>query len=444
MNNRDEHIVRSLRRWIQGDIDQKEENRLDRQAREDAFLGEALEGYRQFSGSEHQERLDRMRGQLHASTQKQKKRGGVLLTMPFRIAAAASVILVVGLFWWINPTTKAELAEAQQTEQLNSTSALQEETTTAAESAEPLNTPLAFESAKRETSTDSQPLSDPPELDSSFPDETTVAAIPEEIPEMEEEGQLLTKSEDRVLAFEARNSIESQKRAEFADSAPASPSPTDGVTIGGVKRVSSLGTRLVTGKVLDQSGFPLNGVLVVTPEDRIGTITDLDGQYELRLDSNVQKLDFEAAGYSTQRVNIGDTQDFVQVTLDEAEPLLDEVVVSGEKAKNRKRNKIKPLVSASSANLEVAKPSVSLRRFQRNLQRNLAYPQEAIDQNISGSVTLRFVILPDGRAANIKAISGPAELQQEAIRLIEQGPRWEITNGNGKSITFTYRLDFSL
>jgi TonB family protein len=231
---------------------------------------------------------------------------------------------------------------------------------------------------------------------------------------------------------------------EVLSSTPPAAPPADNFSIGGVKLQAPQGTRLVTGQVLDRSGTPLNGVLVVTPGDRTGTITNRDGQYEILLDSTAQKLEFQANGYSSQRIDISDTRDFVRVTLDETAATVDQVIATEASAKKSKSTKVNPTVSASAINLNIAKPEINLQRFERRLQRNLQYPQAAIDQAISGAVTLRFLILPDGRPVDIKAVSGPKELYEEAIRLIREGPKWEITNGGNKSVTFTYRLDFSL
>lgn len=455
MNNRDEHIVHSLRRWIQGDIDQKEENRLERQAREDAFLGEALEGYRQFPGSKHQQRLERMREQLQANTQQRKKRGGLLISMPYRIAAAAAVVLAVGLFWWLNPTVNTSLAASEQSEQTERAPFEQEASPEVAEeqitAAEPTGNNNPIPAPKPSTNAPSRTFADTQEGISSSKEEMEAdqSPIAQSAPAERKEPQVLSKATDSVLALqqnaEAQQKMRARVNEDVLTTSPASPAPppANDFAIGGVNLQAPQGTRLVTGQVLDRTGAPLNGVLVVTPGDRTGTITNMNGQYEILLDSTAQKLEFQANGYSPQRIDITDTRDFVRVTLDETAATLDQVIVAEEAAKKSKRDKVKPTVSASSINLNIAKPEISLRRFERQLQRNLQYPQAAIEQNIEGAVTLRFLILPDGRPVDIKALSGPEELYHEAIRLIQEGPKWEITNGGNKSVTFTYRLDFS-
>jgi protein TonB len=51
---------------------------------------------------------------------------------------------------------------------------------------------------------------------------------------------------------------------------------------------------------------------------------------------------------------------------------------------------------------------------------NIKYPETAYRQNISGKVTLRFVIEPQGRVSNIKVIQPVSGgCTQEAIRLLK-------------------------
>lgn len=460
MNDRDEHIVNSLRRWIDGDINQKEENRLDRQAREDSFLGEALEGYRQFPGSKHQERLERMREQLPSKTSNDKKRGGAIIPISFRIAAAAAVVLAVGLFWWLNPTVSTELAQAPQAQERSSESMADEAAPAVVEDQSP--EPGSIDDAERrivpereDAASTQQRLAAKQKEAQPAQEEVKPGSAPARTPndppveplaDRQLENAKLEESAEE-LQIAARSRSEAKIPAPAVSTPPAPPpAPAYDLTISETNQNTPQGTRLVTGQVFDRSGSPLDGVLVVTPGDRTGTITNVNGRYQILLDSTIQRLEFQRTGFSSQKIDLTDAQDFVRVTLDESEPVMDQMVQAetGAAAKKSKSDKVNPAVHASSLNLNIAEPEMNQKRFERYLRRTLEYPQAAIDQNISGSVTLRFTILPDGRVMNVQAIAGPNELRMEAVRLIENGPGWKITNGSDKSITFTYRLDFSL
>lgn len=89
-------------------------------------------------------------------------------------------------------------------------------------------------------------------------------------------------------------------------------------------------TTRISGTVTDQSsGDPLPGVNVVVDATQIGTITDLDGSYELALPIDNRTLLFTFLGYRTQEVEVPPGETVVNVQLEEDVLGLDEVVVTG-------------------------------------------------------------------------------------------------------------------
>lgn len=83
---------------------------------------------------------------------------------------------------------------------------------------------------------------------------------------------------------------------------------------------------LVTGTVVDAEGVPLFGVNIVSSETTTGTITDLDGTYEISVGEN-GSLIFSYTGYDSQTISVNG-QSVINVTM-KAGSLLDEVVVVG-------------------------------------------------------------------------------------------------------------------
>lgn len=68
------------------------------------------------------------------------------------------------------------------------------------------------------------------------------------------------------------------------------------------------------------------------------------------------------------------------------------------------------------------------------LQRNLRYPQRAIDQRIEGTVLLKFIVCQDGTVCDIQAVSGPEELRETAINVLKKTPNWVPALQNGKVV----------
>ena len=84
----------------------------------------------------------------------------------------------------------------------------------------------------------------------------------------------------------------------------------------------------ITGVVIDETGEPLMGAGVVVEGTSIGTVTGLDGDYELAVPADAQRLVFSFIGLSDLTVEIGG-RTRIDVTMKEDANFLDEVVVVG-------------------------------------------------------------------------------------------------------------------
>jgi TonB family protein len=73
--------------------------------------------------------------------------------------------------------------------------------------------------------------------------------------------------------------------------------------------------------------------------------------------------------------------------------------------------------------------------WQRFLNRNLRYPQEAIDnEEIHGAVVVQFVVDKEGNVSNVERVSGPEALGAEAVRVIKKSGRWTPAVQGGRQV----------
>jgi len=84
----------------------------------------------------------------------------------------------------------------------------------------------------------------------------------------------------------------------------------------------------ISGQINDENGMPLPGATVSIRDTKIGTITDFDGKFTLRLDANSKFLVVSSIGYQTQEFAIGNRTEF-KVSLKPSSEGLKEVVVVG-------------------------------------------------------------------------------------------------------------------
>ena len=72
--------------------------------------------------------------------------------------------------------------------------------------------------------------------------------------------------------------------------------------------------------------------------------------------------------------------------------------------------------------------------WQRYLNKNLRYPQDAIDNEIQGTIIVQFIVDKAGVVSDVEAISGPNELRDEAVRVIKKSGQWTPAVQNGRQV----------
>ncbi|RLC25484.1 MAG: SusC/RagA family protein [Deltaproteobacteria bacterium] len=96
----------------------------------------------------------------------------------------------------------------------------------------------------------------------------------------------------------------------------------------GKKQVLQQNQITITGKVTDETGSSIPGVNIAIKGTSIGTITNVDGNYNLQIDEPGAVLVFSFVGYTSQEITVGN-QTTINVTLVETAVSIDEVVTIG-------------------------------------------------------------------------------------------------------------------
>jgi len=74
--------------------------------------------------------------------------------------------------------------------------------------------------------------------------------------------------------------------------------------------------------------------------------------------------------------------------------------------------------------------------WQRYLNKNLRYPDEAQNNEIQGAVVVQFIVDKDGNVSDVQAVSGPEQggLREEAVRVIKKSGKWTPAIQNGRQV----------
>ena len=436
-----------LRQWLAGETDRKAERQLSQQAMDDPFLAEALEGFQQFPESNHPRAIQQLKTRLRQRTGKKKRL--ISYTWP-RIAAAIALLLIAGATWWWTNSLQPEADMALKEE----TAPVIENQSDSSQEDAKLNLP------QDGTATETLPQAKPAEP-SKQPEKKTLPAPPgppsiakkeklaevrEAKPERTEEAPTETSFADVPPAAQEKQTIaentgrrdEAKEIAEVLDF-DLEAEEEIGTTIATIEKDSapppSSEKRLIIGVVKGIDGSPLIGANVSVKGTRQSTITDYDGRFSLEIDECMNNVVADYTGFKSQTLDVS-SADNVEFLLEEG-MVLDEVTVTGfEKARAKKTDATANRVSESAA------PKSGFKKFERYIRKNLRYPKAAKANNISGQVRLQFTVNQDGSLSDIIILQSLGYgCDAEAIRLLQEGPKWEINSFDGSVIT-SYVITF--
>ncbi|WPP51907.1 SusC/RagA family TonB-linked outer membrane protein [Catalinimonas niigatensis] len=141
----------------------------------------------------------------------------------------------------------------------------------------------------------------------------------------------------------------------------------------------------VRGRVLDQnSGEPLPGVNVIVKETTIGTVTNIEGEYNLNVPDGYNTLVFSSVGYAAQEITM-DGRTVINMELQEDVKSLSEVVVTGYTAQARRN-----ITSAVSTIAPEELTSVPATNLAQQLQGRAAGVTVGTDNTPGGGVAVRI------------------------------------------------------
>jgi len=191
--------------------------------------------------------------------------------------------------------------------------------------------------------------------------------------------------------------------------------------------VSAVATTTIRGKVTSaEDGTGLPGVNVIVIGTNTGTVTDMEGNYHLTVETPNPELSFSFIGLESTEVEVGDEKEIdVAMNLDVSQ--LSEVVVVGYGAENKTEEEI--------PTMEFAAPIGGRAAFKKYLEQSLRYPEQALENKIEGKVTVQFTVETTGKLTNFKVIKGLGYgCDEEVIRLIKKGPKWAATKRDDEPV----------
>lgn len=419
-----------IERYLRGELSPAEMHALEREALNDPFLAEALEGIEQTGRDKFLYDLHEIKRSVRDRSRVKSRRNGKSVRMwGWTSAIAASVLLiavsgflVVSLLRDQAARQQAQIAEA---EALLDTTSTKDTLSIVMPAERPVrklksdvlivdnqNNTLARPGtarARRDISKRTDGIRDD---DDSLHAEAVadkeaghVVSAAESVEESEENAE---KEESPAIVADLGSNADPVSRAAERQAGAVESKRTSGA---GLERKEEF----VIGKVVDSTGEPLPGVNVRIKGTNIGTVTNASGDFQLSLPAARPNVVFDFIGFETQEVEA--VNPIINVTMKEDVTALSEVVVTGYGVEKGDQ---------SNPTFRFAEPDGGKSVFRDYLNSAVQYPAEAVTSKTEGRVTVRFTVGANGQLSDFEVIKGIGSGCEDAlIRAIKEGPAWK-------------------
>ncbi len=198
-------------------------------------------------------------------------------------------------------------------------------------------------------------------------------------------------------------------------------------------------TRVLKGRVTDETGEPLPGAAVTFKDKIKGTYTDVNGHFIMNDVAVNAIIVVSFPGYRTVEVN---TSDFKELTIKLTKPETgSEVTGTLSPAENSVEIMSKPVFTVVEQQPEFPGGQDAMYRY---IAENISYPSEARENHKEGRVFLKFIVSSTGTVSNIQILQGVGYgCDEEAVRVVATMPKWNPGVQNGKPVDVYFNMPIS-
>lgn len=409
--NKDWIDINVLEDYLDGKLDAKAMNRVEREALEDPFVAEALAGL-SHAPKRSLESISLLQKQLQEriAEHQQSRKASVITWQRLSIAATAAVLFIsIGIIFWMKQNNYQDML-AKQPKKVDVSLA-----------------PRVFKDSIIKARVIDKAIA------VSKSEEAIAATIKPKIKAV-------------PVAEPAPVEVATEPAPELNEvTVTAAPQARQkSVAFSATSLNNSDGTKTVSGRVIDlKTGAPLPnaGIYFGTPMRAVGA-ADQNGNYTVTVPADATDLTFTFTGYENQHVKI--TGNSFDVAMKEMTNQLEDVVIRGYQKRSREQTtgssfivtgkeaedvpvaNVEQLLQGKVAGLNIAsiaQPSNGWNKFRAYLIKNNRFSNETKP----GQTAEYKFIIKHGRPANITTVNGVSEnYDEEAIRLIKNGPSWKL------------------
>ncbi len=193
---------------------------------------------------------------------------------------------------------------------------------------------------------------------------------------------------------------------------------------------------MITGKVIDsETNKPIPITSIIIYGTFTGTISDIDGKFKIASTDETAQIAFSYVGYETVIVTLksGDNP-VIKLKKVVTEISFDDVTPTEPRQPDHLTaddNMVFFIVE------DMPKFPGGIPAISKYISSNIVYPEEAKKQKIEGTVIVKFTVDKSGKVTDVyidKDKSAESLLNEEAIRVVSEMPKWEPGKQRGKKV----------
>jgi hypothetical protein len=452
--------ISQIQKYLNGELNAKAMHRLEREAQDDPFLMDALEGYA--GAGDQQANLAELNERLNQRVNQKVRRLFPWATISIA-AGVVGFMVVVGLFYKANQSPDKALVanntkqQASPRQSVVAAKPLPVDTAVAEENNYIVSAPVAGSDKSSSAglkSSRSKPFIVADKMSDNTVGYGTPIAKKQNQPALAEvtvskpqvkDSNSMPLDEMVVLGYTAQRKVDTgnmpqtvainkkpllqkldlEVKGVTATERQGKRSDNDYAFSGLAPKVPS-GRLMLAGTVVDRTGLPLPGVTVAVAGKTAATQTDVNGKFALPGVDPKETVTFSYIGFDTKKVD-AKADDSLKIEMKENSNALNEVVVA--KASSAKDDEKEPVK---------AYPKEGWGAFRTYIKAHAILPADAK----SGSVKLKFTVYANGSVDDITVVKGLSPVADEqAVSIIRNGPQW--VGGNSRKpeiVTFTIKF----
>ncbi|HET6767175.1 MAG TPA: carboxypeptidase-like regulatory domain-containing protein [Chitinophagaceae bacterium] len=171
-------------------------------------------------------------------------------------------------------------------------------------------------------------------------------------------------------------------------------------------------------RVVDMQNNPVPFANVQNTRDNVGTYTDIRGNFNLVSSDSVLNVQISSLGYLSDNYKLVPSTQSPTIVLKEDNNTRSQVPAANQRV-------VRNVVRQDTADLD--EPEVGWGHYNTYVANNMQIPDKITKKSTLGNVELSFEIDKTGHPVNIRVTKSSQckECDEEAIRLLKEGPKWK-------------------